>query len=188
MFTSPTLKIGIWNAWIFMSVFLLQMIIIMFSDNRIRKRSHVPKNVRQTSFEKIVASIGNLSWLSALGYSIFLPLLVGTVWFYIGFSVFIFGTFLLSFATFSFMATPIDQLIDKGIYTFSRHPMYLATFLICSGSAIAAASWILLFLSILMAVCLNYEARIEERYCLKIYKDLYKEYLNTVPRWLGFPK
>ena len=187
MFTSTTLKIGVWNAWIFMSVFILQMIVIMFADKRVSKRSHVPKDARQTSLEKSIGFIATIAWLLALGYSIFLPLLLGTIWFYIGFSIFIFGTLLLSFATYSFITAQIDQVIQKGVYTFSRHPMYLAIFLICIGSGIATASWVLIILSVIIAICFSYEARLEERYCQKIYGDLYKKYMDKVPRWLGMP-
>jgi protein-S-isoprenylcysteine O-methyltransferase Ste14 len=160
----------------------------MFTDKSIRERSHVPKDARQTSLEKSIGFMANIVWLLALGYSVFLPLLFGTLWFYVGFSVFIFGTLLLSFSTYSFITTPIDQLIQKGVYSLSRHPMYLATFLICLGSGIATASWILIMLSIIMVICFNYESRIEERYCQKMYRDLYNEYMNRVPRWLGIPK
>lgn len=187
MFISASVKIGIWNAWIFMSVFIWQMIIIIFADKYIRKRTHVPKAARRTPLEKYVGMVANLFWLSALGYSIFLPLLFGTIWFYIGFSIFMFGAFLLSFATFNFITTPANQVIQKGVYKFSRHPMYLATFLICLGSGIATASGIFILLSVIMAVCFHYEALVEERYCLAKYKDLYKEYMNKVPRWFGLP-
>ncbi len=171
-----------------MSVFILQLIVIIFADKRIRKRSHVPKEARQTSLEQNIGFMTNFVWLLALGYSVFLPLLLGTIWFYIGFFVFMLGALLLSFATYSFITTPIDQLIQNGVYTISRHPMYLGTFLICSGSGIATASWILIILSGIIAICLNYEARIEERYCHEIYRGRYKEYMDTVPRWLGMPK
>jgi protein-S-isoprenylcysteine O-methyltransferase Ste14 len=86
------------------------------------------------------------------------------------------------------MTTPSDKLIQKGMYKFSRHPMYLATFLICLSSGIATASWIFILLSIIIAVCLYNEALIEERYCRKIYKDQYKEYMKSVPRWFGILK
>jgi protein-S-isoprenylcysteine O-methyltransferase Ste14 len=162
--------------------------LIMFSNKRIRKRSHVPNDFRQTSIEKYIGVIANFVWLWALGYSIFLPLLFGSMWFYIGFFVFIFGALLLSLATFSFMTTPTDELIQKGVYTISRHPMYLATFLICFGAGVATASFILIILSVIIFICFYYEARVEERYCHKMYKDLYKEYMDRVPKWLGIPK
>jgi protein-S-isoprenylcysteine O-methyltransferase Ste14 len=188
MISATAVKIGFWNAWIFMSVFIVQMIIILFADKSIRKRSHVPNDVRRTILEKYIGMIANFIWLTALGYSIFLPLLLGTIWFYIGFFVFAFGVLILFIATFNFMATHGDQLIQKGVYRLSRHPMYLATFFICLGSGIASTSLIFILLSIIMILCFRYEALIEERYCLIKYKNLYNEYMQRVPRWIGIPK
>lgn len=188
MFTSTYIKIGFWNAWIFMSVFILQMIIMAFAGKDIMKRSHILKEMRRTIFEKYIGIFSNFFWLIALGYSVFLPILFGTIWFYIGFSVFIFGVLLLVLATENFITTPIDQLIQKGVYRFSRHPMYLATLLICLGTGIAAASWIFIFLSTIIFVCFYYEAIVEEKCCFNDYKDLYKEYMKRVPMWLGIPK
>ena len=131
-------KLGIWNAWIFMSVFILQMLVIMFINKRVWERSHIPINEKRNKFERYVSSLGNFIWLIAMGFSVFLPLQLGTIWFYIGLSVFIIGVILMAIATFNFITTPADLMITKGIYQFSRHPMYLATFFICLGSGIAA--------------------------------------------------
>jgi protein-S-isoprenylcysteine O-methyltransferase Ste14 len=184
----PALKIGIWNAWIFMSVFLLQMLVIMCVDKRIRERAHVPIDARRNKLERYAGIMGNFIWLLAMGYSIFLPLQPGTTWFYVGLSVFIIGLIVLTVATFNFITTPADLLITKGVYHFSRHPMYLATFFICLGSGIAAASWLFIFFSVVMAFCFYQEALIEERFCLDKYGSAYHEYQNSVPRWLGVPK
>jgi len=81
-----------------------------------------------------------------------------------------------------------DELIQSGVYKISRHPMYLATFLICLGAGVASASFIFILLSVILFVCLYYEARVEERYCHKIYKNLYEKYIHSVPRWVGFPR
>ena len=184
----PAFKIGIWNAWIFMSVFLLQMLAIMFVDKRVWERSHIPIDARRNKFERYVSIIGNFIWLLAMGYSVFLPLQIGTIWFYIGLSIFIIGLALMVIATFNFIATPADQLITKGAYNFSRHPMYLATFLVCLGSGIATVSLLFIFLSIIMALCFYQEALIEERYCLNRYGNVYQEYINRTPGWIGVPK
>jgi protein-S-isoprenylcysteine O-methyltransferase Ste14 len=184
----PAFKIGIWNGWVFMGVFLVQMLVIMFVDKGIREKSHVPHEARQNKFERYVNIIGTFIWLLAMGYSVFLPLQIGTIWFYIGLSFFIIGLLLMTIATFNFITTPADKLINKGSYRFSRHPMYLATLFICLGSGIAAASWLFIFFSIIIASCFFQEVLIEERYCLGKYGNAYQEYLNRVPRWFGIPK
>ena len=184
----PIFKIGIWNAWTFMSVFLLQMLAIMFVDKRVWERSHIPKDARRNKLERYVGIIGNFVWLIAMGYSVFLPIQLGTTWFYIGLFVFIIGLTLMVIATINFIATPADQLITKGAYNFSRHPMYLATFFICLGSGIATVSWLFILLSIIMALCFYQEALIEERYCFTRYGNVYKDYINRTHRWIGVPK
>jgi protein-S-isoprenylcysteine O-methyltransferase Ste14 len=187
MFT-PVFEIGLWNVWLFMSVFVLQMLVIMVADRRVMERSHVPKEARQNRTERLTGPIANLVWFVALGYSIFLPLRLGTIWFYVGCVVFVLGALLLAVATCNFIAATSDQLITKGAYKISRHPMYLATFLICLGGSIASVSFVFSLLSILMASCFHKEALLEERYCQKKHGRAYTEYLGKVPRWIGFPK
>ncbi len=171
-----------------MSIFIFQMVLVLFSSKRIRNRTHVPNNFRQTIIDKHIGVIANFLWLFLLGYSIFLPLLFRSIWFYIGFFVFIFGTLLLLLSTLSFITTPTDELIQRGVYKISRHPMYLATFLICLGAGIASASLIFIILSVIFFVCLHYEASVEERYCHNIYKNQYEKYKHRVPMWFGLPR
>ena len=184
----PTFKIGILNAWIFMSVFLIQMLVIMFADKRIRAKSHVPGDTKRNMRERYGGIIGNFVWLLAMGYSVFLPIQFGAIWFYVGLSVFFIGFVVIAIATFNFITTPAELLITKGIYQFSRHPMYLATFFICLGTGIATVSWLFVLFSIIMASCFYQEALLEERYCLNRYGKAYKEYMNRTPAWIGIPK
>ncbi len=184
----PAFKIGVWNAWIFMSVFLLQMMAIAFLDKRAWERSHIPQEAKKNKFERYIGAVANAIWLLALGYSLFLPLQPGYIWFYFGLCVFIIGLIIMVIATINFIATPPDQLITKGAYYYSRHPMYLATFFICVGAGIASISWLFLLLSIVMALCIYQEALIEERYCFTRYGNVYKEYTNRTPGWIGIPR
>jgi len=184
----PAFKPGVWNGWIFMSVFILQMLAMLFAGSHIWRKSHVPIEVRRSKFEKKIVIINNLIWLLAMGYSIFLPLRTGTTWFTIGLSLFMIGLILMITATSNFITAPANQLITKGAYKFSRNPLYLAALLICMGCGMAAASWLFIFLSIIMAFYFHREVLIEERYCLNQYGPVYQEYLKHVPRWLGIPR
>jgi protein-S-isoprenylcysteine O-methyltransferase Ste14 len=180
-------EIGIWNAWIFMSVFLLQTAVMILAGKRVMKRSHVPAEARRTRSEHGTGMVGNVLWLMAMGYSVFLPFRLGTLWFYAGLSVFLAGFMLMSRATIDFIRTPGDQVMAKGAYSLSRHPLYLATLLIYLGSGIASASWVLLLITIISGYCFRQEALIEERYCLEVYGRPYGEYMNRTPRWAGVP-
>lgn len=183
----PDFKIGMWNAWIFMSVFLLQMLIMMLADKSVREKTHVPQNTKQNNFEKYIGIVGNIIWLLSLIYSVFLPLRPGTAWFIPGLVIFIIGFIFMIISTVNFITTPAKMLITKGLYRLSRHPMYLASFFICLGAAIAAISWVFILLSLIMIACFHQEALIEERYCSEKYRE-YKDYMKCVPRWIGIPK
>jgi protein-S-isoprenylcysteine O-methyltransferase Ste14 len=188
MSLAPIFKIGVWNAWLFMSVFILQMLAIMLVGKHVSERSHVPVEVRKSRLERYTGNIATLVWLAALGYSIFLPLQLGTIWFYIGLLIFIIALILIITATFDFITTASDRLITTGAYRYSRHPVYLATFLICLGAGIASFSMLLICFSVILAFCLHKEALIEERYCIGKYRGDYQKYMNNVPRWIGLPK
>jgi len=184
----PVFKIGFWNAWIFMSIFVLQMLGIAFVGKNVRERSHIPNEIRRNRLERYTGTTANIIWLLALAYSIFLPFQLETIWFYIGLFIFFVGAILMIIATLNFITTASEQMITRGVYRFSRHPMYLTIILICLGAGIASLSFLFILLTIVMAFCLHKEALIEERYCLDKYGGAYQEYVNNVPRWIGLPK
>ncbi|HUU06586.1 MAG TPA: isoprenylcysteine carboxylmethyltransferase family protein [Patescibacteria group bacterium] len=184
----PTVfKIGIWNAWLFMSVFIFQMIVIFFIDKQAWKRSHVPDEASRNRLESYAGIAGNIVWLVAMIYSVFLPFRLGTVWFYVGLTVFLIGLLFITIATCNFISTP-EQLITKGVYRFSRHPMYLASFFICLGSGMAGGSWLFVLLSLMLASCFYLEALVEEKYLLSVYGNAYEDYMTGTPRVLGIFK
>ena len=80
----------------------------------------------------------------------------------------------------------VQAKISKGIYQLSRHPMYLATFLICMGTGIAAISWLFILLSLIMILCFHQKALVEERSCLDKYGSASKGYMKRVPGCLRF--
>ena len=184
----PIFEIGLYNAWIFMSVFIIQMLVIMFIDRKTWEKSHVPTHAKKNSYEKNVGIFANFFWLIALIYSIFLPLKLNTIWFYSGFIIFIIGLSIFIRATYDFVTTKPNRIIKTGVYKISRHPMYFATFIIVLSVAISSLSWLFLVFSIFMMFFFYKEALIEERFCLEIFDSDYKDYLQHTPRWIGITK
>jgi protein-S-isoprenylcysteine O-methyltransferase Ste14 len=67
--------------------------------------------------------------------------------------------------------------------------MYFGWLLVLIGIGIACASWVFLLFAIAFAVLQMYIFTIpEERFCLEKYGDIYREYMNRTPRWIGIPK
>ena len=95
---------------------------------------------------------------------------------------------ILAIATADFATAPSEKPITRGTYAFSRHPLYLSSFIIYIGTAIATASWVFLVLGLTNIFWVRTEARVEERYCLEKYGDSYRQYMDRTPRWLGLPR
>ena len=93
-----------------------------------------------------------------------------------------------TFSTLNFVTTSIKDPVIKGIYRYSRHPMYLGMLLIYLSVGIASASWVFLLITVVWLVLVLFGADDEERYCLVKYGNAYREYMKRTPRWIGIPK
>ena len=182
----PAFEIGVWNAWLFMSSFLLQWLAVGLAG--ISQRTSHPTDMKRSKSDQRIGMTATMIWVIATIYSIFLPLQLGTIWFYIGLGFFLSGLIILTVATLNFATAPHDKPITGGLYRYSRHPMYLAAFLIYIGTSLASASWLFLLLTIATVVLTRLGAILEETYCLKRYSGAYREYMNRTPRWIGIPK
>jgi protein-S-isoprenylcysteine O-methyltransferase Ste14 len=188
MSLTPAFEIGFWNAWIFMSSFLLQWLVVGLASKKVYQRTGSPADIKRTRADRIAGRATMIIWVAATIYSIFLPLQLGTTWFYTGLGLFLCGLILLITATLNFAKTPLDKAITGGLYHYSRHPMYLAMLLIYIGTSIASASWLFLLLTIITVFLIRFEMRLEERYCLERYGEDYREYMDRTPRWIGVPR
>ena len=121
-------------------------------------------------------------------YGVFLPLKLGTAWFYGGFCVYVLGTALLCVATLDFATTPVDQPVGKGVYRFSRHPLNFGSFLVFIGTGTACASWLLLPCGMAFSILVHSWLPSEEQWCLEQYGNAYREYMNRTPKWIGLPR
>ena len=184
----PAFEIGVLNAWIFMIWLVIQNFGIRLLGKELYQRAGEPPDMKPSYAHKIAGYISMPLWLLATAYSIFLPLQLGTIWFYIGLAFFLLGLIINIFATVNFATTPMNEPVTKGIYRYSRHPIYVAILLIYLSVGIASASWIFLFVVIIWAVLVNLSATDEEHYCLEKYGEAYRDYMNRTPRWIGIPK
>jgi len=184
----PAFEIGVWNAWIFMIWLLIQNYGIKFAYGEVYRKAGEPSDRESNKNQKITGYISMILWILTTIYSIFLPLRLGTAWLYIGFIIFLLGLIINIMVTVDFITTPIEQPVTKGIYRYSRHPMYLAMLLIYISVGIASASWIFLLASAVWLILIRIGVGNEERYCIRKYGDNYCEYMNKTPRWIGIPK
>jgi protein-S-isoprenylcysteine O-methyltransferase Ste14 len=188
----PTLEIGIWNTWIFMVAWVFfhmtpfTWLIFSHDIKALIKKGGASPPYSKT--EKIINNLGALVWLILLGYSVFLPLPLGTPLLYTGTALFIAGLIITYIATMPWTKAAIDKPVTEGLYRYSRHPIYIGVFIQYMGIGIASASGLFLLFIVTSIALSAYTAPAEERLCLEKYGDDYRQYIKRTPRWLGLPR
>ena len=183
----PVFELGVWNAWIFM----IWLIISPFLSHFLIKEKEISKSLQASApmkYEKPFNIISMLAVIFSFIYSIFLPLKINTIWFFIGFFIFFFGLIIDLSVLYTLRKAKPNKPFTKGPYKYSRHPIYLALILIIIGVSIMSFSWILLLILIIITIHLLLVIPAEEKYCLKKYGKEYQDYLKRTPRWIGIPK
>ncbi len=184
----PAFEIGLWNAWM---LTLYEVLTIPFFFRIAKKRGAQSPTSALASLsrpKRLAFSASKIIYFPAMVYSIFLPLKLGTVWFYVGLPLAIVGLITGTIVLVNWAAAPLDKPVTNGLYRYSRHPMYIASFFFFLGISIATASWVFLAFTIAINVASLYSSRIEEQGCLRQYGDDYRDYMKRTPRWLGMPK
>lgn len=187
----PAFEIGVWNAWIFT--------VLLFS-------SMMPAQaMNKESLKKFNEGWGSEKWSKAARrsahathmiiipltflYSIFLPLQIGTVWFYVGLFVCVVSLAINYMASINIAKTQIlKEPVTKGIYRFSRHPIYFGSFLVYLGIGIACASWLFILFALAWLILWIIAVPSEENDLLEKYGDAYHKYMDRTPKWIGLPK
>jgi len=186
----PAFELGLWNAWIIMVPSLLVTllsILVMTKKGAPGGPARVPCKSKTTL---LVASLSKIIYFPAAIYSVFLPLQLGTPWFYVGLPIALVGLVGGIIGLVDWATTPAGEPVAKGIYRYSRHPMYVTGVFIFLGVSILSASWVFLLVTIIFGVGVTrpYFIKIEEAQCLGHYGAPYREYVNSTPRWIGIPR
>ncbi|MFC1928833.1 methyltransferase family protein [Chloroflexota bacterium] len=181
----PDFQIGLWNTWIFMLCHLLLYIPLMLFAKEQTKEMESP----QGGIARWLYPVITILWVIAIIYSVFVPLRLGTLWFYVGLPVYILGLAGQSAVCVSVCATRVaEEPLTSGIYRFSRHPYYVTQLVMFIGIGLASASWLLLLFAVVYSYLHFIMESFEETQCLEKYGDAYRKYMVRTPRWIGIPK
>ena len=183
----PAFELGIENAWIFMIWPLLSP----FVSRIIIKRDEISTKIRASVPMKHETLLNVLSMGAViLGfiYSLVLPLQFNTPWFYIGLLLFFSGLSIDVSVLYTIRKAKSDTPFVTGPYKYSRHPIYVALFLILTSIMFMSLSLIFLCIIGIVTIHMVLVAPVEEQYCMKQYGQIYQDYLKKTPRWIGIPK
>ncbi|WP_299210453.1 methyltransferase [uncultured Dokdonia sp.] len=76
-----------------------------------------------------------------------------------------------------------SQLIQNGLYTYIRHPIYTGILLLFLGYGLYVASGYKLLITLLLVVLFTYKSRYEEKRLALVFKD-YSNYKKKTGRFL----
>ena len=181
----PAFELELWNAWILMVPSLLLM---LFSLRLFVEKGAPATSMRLSKTKLSFCLFSKFIYFAAVIYSVFLPLKLGTIWFYVGLPITLIGLVGNMVTVVSWASTPAGKIVTVGLYRFSRHPFYVTEVLLLLGASIASASWVFLLFPIIVGVGAVYFIKIEEAQCLGHYGNAYQEYMDRTPRWIGIPR
>ena len=186
----PVFKIGVWNAWMPMLVILLVsltpfLLDMLKGDHEFSSRMG---NVPVERSAQTRNTLSSILLVVLLLYSVFLPLHRGSAWCFAGGFIWLVGLIFCLSALITAAVTPAGQVFTRGAYRYSRHPLYVSLALVLLGVGIGAASWLFLLLSIIYIGLMFSFSSAEERECRELFGDVYDEYVQHTPRWLGWPR
>jgi protein-S-isoprenylcysteine O-methyltransferase Ste14 len=192
MSLTPEFELGLLNAWIFMLYVIFSNVLPYVLSGKLidsevwNKATGADMQLNKT--EKKISNIVSFLFYALIAYSFFLPLKLGTIWLYVGFLIYLLGAIIETTAMLNFFTTPVDKPVTKGVYRISRNPVYLGMFLIFIGISVVCASWVFLLVTVALVILIHISVVSEERWCLEMYGDDYREYMDRTPRWIGIPK
>jgi protein-S-isoprenylcysteine O-methyltransferase Ste14 len=80
--------------------------------------------------------------------------------------------------------TDKPTLINEGVYSWVRHPMYLGILLLCLGFLFMSLSLLSLGILIVLFILYDKMATYEEKDLVRILGNDYSKYQNQVPKWV----
>jgi len=184
----PAFEIDLLNAWILMICLIIAFFLVPLNIIPKGREEGSDFTADFSKTQKYAIRSMHIIYLLSIIYSIFVPLKLGTPWFYAGLPIYLFGLISYVMVWVGFATTPPDKLITKGVYRYSRNPMQLSQVVIYLGVGIATASWVFLLLSVAYMIMPLLWVNAEERHCLNYYGDAYREYMKRTPRWIRIPK
>ncbi len=164
-----------YNLWLFSSFYFVVSVGLLF----IIPKYNLSKFVKTPKI-KFVTTINYILYYTFLLLSIFISFKQCSLFFSIGFVVFIFGMILYIISFFYFAISEYDKPVTEKIYKISRHPVYLSFFIIGIGISLIGASVILIIIVFLHFISTYFIMKEEEKMCLEIYGKEYETYMKKV--------
>lgn len=182
----PEFQFGVWNGWWFTAAYLAIHALLFFVIPRGAGKRLLTKPKLEGRPDRLLFGVQQVLYFGIMIYAVFVPLKLGTAWFWAGLMVFVLGMTGYLVAMANFVSTPSDQPVVKGLYRISRNPIHVMSDIAWFGAGIALGSWVILLANLVLCALMHRTTRAEERYCLERYGLSYRDYMERVPRYFLF--
>ena len=107
-----------------------------------------------------------------------------SVFFYAGIAIYLLGLALCAISMRDFARPDANGMNTKGIYRYSRNPMYVAYFVYFLGIAFLTKSMIFFLILVTFQTAAHWIIISEERWCLEKFGKAYQDYQDRVRRYI----
>lgn len=181
----PGLAVGWLNGWLLLVAFYGVFGVMMWAF----PREVVARLYDRTGWGREVqvnAAAAKVLAFVLFGLAFFTPLQIGTTVFWVGTGLYGIGFALMVISLLNYRNTPFGEPVVDGAYRFSRNPQWVALVLVVLGIPLAMGSGIALLLAVAITILGHLRVIAEEKACLEAYGESYRDYMEGVPRYLGF--
>ncbi|MEY8352992.1 isoprenylcysteine carboxylmethyltransferase family protein [Lachnospiraceae bacterium 54-53] len=134
--------------------------------------------------EKVAFWFYQISTILLFLYLCFLRINIDSIWFFPGAVLYGSGILLCIVSTLNFAGPAENGINFKGLYRFSRNPMYVSYFIYFSGCVLLTRSFLLLVSVIVFQVSSHWIILSEERWCVREFGEEYINYMKKVRRYI----
>ncbi len=179
----PKISIELLGGWLLTVIYLVINMGLPLTKAGTLKRLLTSSKKNSTFIEKLLNTSSQISWFGTIFLPILLPIKVNSNVFVIGLIAFMIGIILNIISIQNYITTPLNEQVKKGIYKFSRNPIYASHNIFGFSIALLTGSWIILILHIIEIITCHLKILDEEKYCINKYGNEYKVYMKKVPRY-----
>lgn len=172
------------NGFILLIPFLLIRFVLLsiLNPKLIQRAAYFAPTQGNEKAAYYIYQISNTGIFLAL---IFLKIKIDFSWlFYFGMLCYLVGLCLCAITVVNFSSPDNNGLNINGIYKFSRNPMYMAYFICFLGMVLLTQSFVLLVLVVVFQISSHWIILAEERWCIKKFGIAYKQYMESVRRYI----
>ena len=172
------------NGFVLMIPFLFIRFGLLFIVNKdaVKRAAHFPRMFGNEVYAYWIYQISNVFLFI---YICFLKVIIdSSIVFYSGVVFYLSGLILCAISIICFGIPSKNGFHCNGIYRLSRNPMYVSYFVCFIGCSLLTQSIILCGTVVLFQLSSHWIVLSEERWCLREFGTTYKQYTETVRRYI----